>query len=69
MHTDVFKSRSFQQDHPHHVNKIGQRVDLIHALRPVWHALHGSKQPAHQNKYNQEEKGQEHGLLLGIGYG
>lgn len=61
---EVGQLASFQVDHAHYFYKVAYGVEKGDCFCPLGHAVYGGEEAAHKGKYNDEEKGGEHGLLL-----
>ena len=67
--TDIGNATAFEDEHPHDINEIRNRIETGNDLCPVGHTIDGCVEAAEQNENHHEEKGDEHGLLLCVGIG
>ena len=67
MSSDVCPTTPFEHDHAHHFNKVFDRIEKVDSFCPNRNIVSRSEQSAQEQENNQEEPGDEHGLLLGLG--
>jgi len=63
----VGKGRSFEHDHTHYVDEVGDGVEPCDALSPHGHGLYGCEEAGHEDEDDHDEPCDEHRLLLGVG--